>query len=80
MIRIPKKKWYNPVRKTGWRKTQSASTRRSKLLNATDKRLSLRKRYVQAGRMINALANVTKDRETKIKARQDAKYFFDKVR
>ena len=78
----PKKKWYQDIKKvhTGWRKTQSAETRRRKLLAATDKRRSLHNRYVEAGRQAQALANVTRDQETKQKATKDAQYFFKRAR
>lgn len=46
---------------------------------ATDKRMSRHDRYVQAGRMIQALANVTKDKATERKANSDATYFFNKA-
>jgi hypothetical protein len=64
--------WFSPQRESGWRKNQSTNTRRRKLLDATDKRLSLHSRYVQAARMIQSLANVTKDKPTERKARADA--------
>jgi hypothetical protein len=38
------------------------------------------KRYLQAGRRAQALANVTTDRPTKKAAKSDAKYFFDKIK
>lgn len=72
--------WYEPKKHTGWRKAQSPSVRRRKILNATDKRLSLHSRYVQAGRMAQSLANVSTDRATKEKARADAIYFFRKAK
>lgn len=73
------KKWFKPKKETGWKKTQKASIRRSKLLASTDKRMSMHNRYVQAGRRAQALANVTKDSETKRKASADADYFFSKA-
>ena len=72
------KKFFEPKRQTGWEKTQEAATRRGKLLDATDKTKSMHDRYVEAGRMIQELANVTTDEETKTKAREDAEYFFQK--
>lgn len=71
-----KKLWYLPKTHSGWRKTQSTEERRRKLMASTDKRLSLHDRYVQAGRKIQSLANVTKDKPTGSKARMDAMYFF----
>ena len=79
--RTPKsKQWAKFETVTGWQKTQSATTRRSKMLAATDKGSSIHDRYVEAGRMLNQLANVTTDRPTELKARTDANYFFRKAR
>ena len=75
-----KKLWFKPHDETGWSKTQSPEVRRRHLLSATDKRKSLRKRYLEAGRKALALANVTKDKTTKTKARSDAEYFFKKLK
>ena len=72
-------KWFKPKKHTGWKKNQKATTRRSKLLSATDKRKNLHDRYLEAGRKALALANVTKDKVTEQKARTDANYFFRKV-
>jgi len=74
------KKWFKPSKETGWKKTQCPKTRRSKLLSATDKRLTLYNRYLQAARRIQSLSNVTVDSLTKNKARNDALYFFKKAR
>jgi len=73
-------KWFNPKRHTGWSKTQPATTRRRKLLAATDKRKSLHNRYVEAGKKAQALANVTVDKRTKELAGLDARYFFRKAK
>ena len=73
-------KFFEPKRHTGWKKTMTAATRRSKLLNATDKKKSVHDRYVEAGRMIQELANVTTDEETKTRAKEDADYFFEKAK
>ena len=73
-------KWFKPGKHTGWKKSLPSSTRRYRLLASTDKRMTMRKRYVQAGRKAMALANVTEDTTTERKARADAKYFFQKVR
>ena len=72
--------WFHPKTHTGWSKNQSATTRRRKLLNSTPKTWSMYHRYITAAKRINALANVTKDIETKRKARADANYFFKKAR
>lgn len=73
-------KWFKPKKETGWKKSQKASTRRKKLMATTDKRRSLHDRYVEAGRRIQALANVTEDKGTEKKARADAKHFFSKAK
>jgi len=80
MVYKRKVKWFKPKKHTGWRKTQSSTTRRRKLLDSTSKRMTLRNRYRQAGRRANALANVSTDPDTKRKARTDANYFFDKLK
>ena len=40
----------------------------------------MHERYLEAGRMIQELANVTTDGETKEKGKADATYFFEKAR
>ena len=68
-----KKKWFNPKGNlAGWKKTQKASTRRRHAIASTPKNLSLRERRLKAARKLQALANVTKDPETKRKAKADA--------
>jgi len=73
-------RWFHPRKHTGWKKEQSAETRRKHLWAYTDKRYTLHKRYVQAARKILALANVTQDPETRKKARADADYFLARAR
>ena len=73
-------KFFEPKRHTGWEKTMAATTRRGKLLDATDDKKPMHDRYVEAGRMIQKLANVTTDEETKTKAKEDAGYFFEKAK
>ena len=72
--------WFKPKTHTGWDKDNKAITQRRKLLDATDKRKSFHYRYVQAARMIQSLASVTKDKPTETKARADAVYFFKKAK
>ena len=74
-----KEKWFAPKRSSGWHKEQKATTRRRKLLAATDHRLSMRNRYLQAARMIGSLANVTRDAMTSQKAKLDADFFYAKA-
>lgn len=71
--------WFAPKKHTGWRKTQGPATRRSKLMDATDRRKSLHNRCIEAGRMAQALANVTGDGDTKFLATADAQYFFSRA-
>jgi len=65
------KKWFKPSpRKLNWSKEDTQARRRSNALKA---------RYnnpLKAGRALQALSNVTRDAETKRKARADAQYFF----
>lgn len=49
-------------------------------MRSTDKRRSLHDRRIEAGRAAQALANVTKDEETKRKAEADAQYFYEKAK
>ena len=75
-----KKKWFNPKGNlAGWKKTQKASTRRRHAIASTPKNLSLRERRLKAARKLQALANVTKDPETRRKAKADADYFFSLI-
>jgi len=74
------KKWYTHGKITGWKKSQSATTRRRHLLASTDKRKSLHDRYVEAGRRSQALANVQTDPATKRLAALDARHFFAKAK
>jgi len=78
--KVMAKKWFNPKKHSGWKKDQKPSTRRAKLLSATDKRKTMKSRYLSAGRKAQSLANVTEDKDTERKARADAKYFFSKLK
>ena len=75
-----KEKWFHPRRESGWKKTMNPKTRRDILYTATDRKLSQYERNIQAGRMIQSLANVTKDNETKKRAKGDSNYFFNKAK
>lgn len=77
------KKWFQKAVKSGptkslggWKKSQSAATRRRHALESRPSNWSLHKRRLSAARALQALANVTKDRQTKIKAQRDANYFY----
>jgi len=67
-----------PYNLGGWKKNQSARTRRRIALNSRPKNWTLKRKYLSAGRALQSLANVTKDRRTKVIARMDARYFFAK--
>jgi len=67
-------RWFAGGEALGWRKDDSQIRRR---------RIALRNRqgdHLKAARALQALANVTQDRETKRKARADARHFFDMYR
>jgi len=68
---LSKDKWFEPSeRSLNWSKGDSPTTRRRKALKA---------RWnspLKAARALRALANVTKDAETKQKAQSDASYFY----
>lgn len=71
--RTPKsKQFFHPKVHMLWRKTQSAITRRRLALKAHGGD------YLATARALQALSNVTTDRETKQKAYADARYFFAK--
>ena len=69
--RTPKaEQWFKPGEKTGWEKRQPESVRRAKVLKAH------KGDELASARSMQALANVTTDRETASKAARDAKYFY----
>lgn len=74
-------KWFQeavrakPPYKLGWKKSQSEDTRRAKALASRPKNWKLRTRRRSAAQALQALANVTKDKETKRLAEKDAEYF-----
>ena len=75
--RTPKsKRWDGEVfkTKTGWSKDLSAEERRDMALDAHDGDI------LATARGLQALANLSADRETKAKARADADYFFSLYR
>ena len=63
-------RWYHPTVETGWRKTDTAETRRRKALRAHGGD------ELAAARGLQSLANVTLDTATKRLARADALYFY----
>lgn len=69
--RTPKRKrWFDPQVETGWKKTQPESERRVnvQMAHGGDE--------LASARAMQALANITTDRETKRVARSDARYFY----
>lgn len=69
--RTPKsKRWYSPKVKMGWKKSQSNTARREAAIEAHKGNL------LSAARSLQALSNVTTDRETKLLAAKDAKELF----
>lgn len=62
----------------GWSKSLSAEARRRKALASRPRTWKLSTRYLSAARALQALANVTRDAETKRKALADAKYFYER--
>jgi len=70
--RTPKgERWFNPETRTGWRKDMPQEERLRRLHKGGVDDLT-------AARRVQALANVTTDRETKAKARADAKILFER--
>ena len=69
-----------PYNLGGWKKSLSEVTRRRKALGSRPKSWSLYRRYLSAARALQALANVTRDNATKMKAKADARYFYDKAK
>jgi len=71
--KTPKKdQWYEPGVETGWEKDMYKGERRFLVLKAH------KGDVLASARSMQALSNVTTDRETKRKARADALYFFGK--
>ncbi len=81
------KKWYKtavnekpPYNLGGWKKSESKEIRRREALKSRSKVLTPKHRYLSAGRALQALANVTKDKSTHLKAKSDADYFFGRLK
>jgi len=62
--------WFEPGVETGWEKDQPESERRAKVLSAH------KGDELASARAMQALSNVTTDRETKRLARADALHFY----
>ena len=71
-----KQKWFRPKQESGWHKDLSEKTRRNIIYrNTADDFAGKYERNLLAEQQLNALANVTKDKETKQKALKDAEFF-----
>lgn len=71
--RTPKEdRWYESNVHTGWKKEQPASVRRMKVQRAHKNDL------LASARSMQALSNVTTDKQTRMKAEADSTYFFKK--
>ena len=71
-----KNKWFKPKQESGWHKDLSEKTRWNIIYrNTSDDFKGKYERNLLAEQQLNALANVTKDKETKRKAESDAEYF-----
>lgn len=65
---------------SGWKKTQKATIRRRIALSSRPKNWPMKKRFISVSRALQSLSNVTKDKITKIRAKQDSEYFLKKYR
>ena len=65
-----KKKWFKAGKPLNWKSSDSQKTRRESALKSRSGKL------LPAARALQALANVTKDKDTARKARADAIYFY----
>lgn len=64
----------------GWSKSKPATVRRKEALKSRDNKLTKHQQYISAARALQALANVTKDIDTKEVAKRDADYLFDEAK
>lgn len=64
----------------GWSKTQSQSVRVRRAMSSRPKTWTYKRRALSAARALQALSNVTRDKQTKVIAAKDAGYFFKKVK
>ncbi len=69
-VKKPVARFYNPKVRTGWHKSQTLAYRRNLVLKAHGRDL------LSSARAMQALANVTQDKQTAIAARADAQYFY----
>lgn len=64
----------------GWKKILPAEKRRKLALESRPKNWTQKHRLLSTARALNALANVTKDEETKMKAKADSEHFFNEYK
>ena len=64
----------------GWHYTQKPDYRRSLILESTSKSQSRYKRYLEAAKKMEAVANVSLNSNVKQTAKSDADYFYAKLR
>ena len=62
----------------GWKSSLKAEKRRSLAFQSRSKKERMSERYLSAARALQALVNVTQDKDTKIKAKRDADWFMAK--
>ena len=81
--KMAEKKWFKkavlakkPNTLGGWGKDKKITTRRRLALASRPKSWTLKRRRLSAGRALQALANITRDKLTKKRASADAKHFF----
>jgi hypothetical protein len=63
-------RFFHPKVHTGWHKDMPMRKRRALVLKKH------KNNALAAGRSMQALANITTDKQTRIKSTQDAKYFY----
>jgi len=72
--RTPKaQRWFKPTRRLGWDKDMPQEKRLRVAIASRPGSWDMHRKNLSAFRALNALANVTTDRETETKARQDAR-------
>jgi hypothetical protein len=78
MVPPPRKRIFL-TKKRGWSKDLPASERRKRVYSTTDHKKTRHNRYLEAFRATQGLANLSKDPDTKAKAKSDANYFSKKM-
>ena len=73
-------KWFKPKRHSGFSKEKTIEANLRTMHGNTPKTMNRDSRWRRVGRQAQALANVTKDKETKAKAGRVAELAFKKLR